>query len=220
MTLYKGAIDVTDILTSLTKEIEDSRATRTAAYKRLAVDLLDGGSPDANTVEAIVAEAGKTLTDLKAEIERLRDRRKLLVQMKAGAGLEEKERMAHSAIQAAEAQLQAAHHRHQANCNAPLNVLAAIEQARLQAQLARGELLRTADPVVLAEVSRLNLAIVGFDAKIQTLQCAVSAANQVAGILDGVKLLGDTPAIAEAQNQRAAAIVALHVAEQELMKVN
>ncbi|MCY2990924.1 MAG: hypothetical protein NTY19_24070 [Planctomycetota bacterium] len=207
---------MTTVLESLVSQIEADRKARRDAFQRLALDLLDGGNPDAGAVEAVTTSAGKSLDDLAAEIERLRERRALLATYLAGQNLEGAEQAAIAVMREADAELAAAQGLHREKCNGPQNSLAAIEDLRLQANLARTKLARTADPESLAAILRLNGAIVAFDEQIRELQLAVSHANQIAGPVTGITPLVSTPAIMDLEARRAAAMDELRAAEKLL----
>ena len=207
---------MSSVLESVVSQIEANRKTRRDAFQGLAVGLLDGGSPDAATVEAVVTAAGQTLDDLTAEVERLRQRRALLATILAGQNLEAAEQAALAAMRAADAELAAAHARHKSACNEPLNVLETIGQTRLSAQLAKTKLVRTSNPESLAEVLRIGRVVADFDEQIRELHLAVDHANLIAGKCTGIEPLASTPAIEALQSRRAAALAELHAAEKLL----
>lgn len=145
--------------------LQEQRAKqKIAGYRDLVAGVAKGRQPDPTEVADILANAGKSVTDLKADVERYQHRQKLKALIASMPKLEAERRDIDDQIARAELDLEAAEKQHE-EATAPLcNRRREISQVLSDASSAQAEFVRTCDDVGLrrevaeieGELRRLN----------------------------------------------------------------
>lgn len=137
----------------------ERQQSRHEAYRTLVAQLADGKEPDAEQVDELLVALGKSLDDLKADVERLEKRREWKAQIDQLPKLGDEQKRLRKQVSAADRELEAAESKH-TEITTPLYArLDQIKQAMSAAEDARRRLWDTcADPAIVAELKEVTTA--------------------------------------------------------------
>lgn len=137
----------------------ERQQSRHESYRTLVAQLADGQEPDADNVDELLGALGKSLDDLKADVERLEKRRQWKAQIDQLPKLADEQQRLGRQVSAADRALEEAELKH-TEVTAPLyGRLDQIKQAQSAAEDARRRLWDTcADPAIVAELKEVVTA--------------------------------------------------------------
>lgn len=150
-------MNLTSLMDKVIGRQRERQQSRHEAYRTLVAQLADGKEPDAEQVDELLGALGKSLDDLKADVERLEQRREWKAQLDALPKLADEQKRLGKQVAAADRELEAAESKH-TEITAPLyGRLDQIKQAMSQAEDARRRLWDTcSDPAIMAELNEVT----------------------------------------------------------------
>lgn len=166
-------------LTSLLEKIVGRQAqrerARVASYQDTVRRIADGEEPDADDLDRVLSEAGKSLDHLKAGVELLQRRRELRAQLDELPALAAERKDIEAQLATAARELEAAEQRHAAVVKPLLGRRSDIIQANFAADRARKELTDTcADEALCRQVADVTAKLKAAHARVGELRDAIS----------------------------------------------
>jgi hypothetical protein len=136
----------------------DRRQRHLDSYRDLVAGVATGEEPDADEVERLLADAGKSLDDLRHDVERYQHRMALKAMVASLPKWEDERRLINEQIAAADQALEAAEKQHDETSDPLFNRRREIDAAISDAQRARVQLIETCDDAeARREASDLNV---------------------------------------------------------------
>jgi predicted nucleic acid-binding Zn-ribbon protein len=153
-------MNLTKLMDKVVGRQRERQQSRQADYRTLVAQIADGQEPDADNVHDVLGANGKTLDDLKADVECLEKRRGLKAQFDQLLKLIEEQQRIGKQVAAADHVFEEAERKHE-EVTAPLCArLDQIKQAISQGEDARRRLWDTCgDPLLLAELKEVTTAL-------------------------------------------------------------
>ena len=210
------------IIENLSQSIEQRQRERQADYQRLVLAVLDGPEPQPAKAEQILSAAGKSLSDLATDTDRLRHRRELAAVVQAAATCDQEEFEVRAGLAKADSDFSALMARHQATVE-PLQVdLTRLAVRRAAARDAQADLQNTADPVLLADVARPRKIVADRDRDVNEIRRELDGSGAFLAHVGNqrVEARSELPAaLARALALRDAAAAEQRAAESKLLTV-
>ena len=152
-------MNLTTLMDKVIGRQRERQQSRHEAYRTLVAQLADGKEPDADEVDELLGALGKSLDDLKADVERLEKRREWKAQIDALPKLADEQKRLGKQVAAADRELEAAESKH-TEITPPLYArLEQIKQAMSGAEDARRRLWDTCtDAAIVAELKEVTTA--------------------------------------------------------------
>lgn len=154
---------------------QEREQARAADFRGIVQQIAAGKEPDADRVDAVLREAGKTLDDLREAVERLQARRRLREQLDGLPKLAAERREIEKQIAAADNTLADAEQKH-AEVTAPLHArLVQVREASWAAESAKTQLVQTCtDPALVAQKRDVELQLTQARKEVSDLRNAIS----------------------------------------------
>ena len=142
------------IIDSIFNKHKKRQAAHAADFRGIVIQIADGREPDADRVDAVLHDAGKSLDDLRQAVEQLQHRRQLRENWDRLPGVAAEREDIEKQLAAAQEALDDAEQRHAETTNPLIARLNQIRDAMMAADAAKRELANTCtDPALLAEVA-------------------------------------------------------------------
>ena len=150
-------MSLTTLFERLAGKQHQRRQQQLAGYQDLVAGVATGEEPDADEVERLLVDAGKSLDDLRHDVERYQHRMALKAMVASLPKLEDERRMINEQIAVADRALEAAEKQHDETADPLFERRREIDAAISDAQRASVELLETCDDAeARREASELN----------------------------------------------------------------
>jgi chromosome segregation ATPase len=196
-----------------------------ADYRELVAKIADGQEPDADQVDYVLHDAGKSLEDLREAVERLHARRRLRELVDALSGLAAERARIEKQIKAADAALEAAEDKHATTTNPLLARLRQIKDDTWAGEQATGQLHATCDdPTLLEQLAEVQTRMADARHDGHRLRTLVddwrARARNEAALTDRAKrIVGGTEQVEEHQSRMKEAEKRVAMCQAELAKV-
>lgn len=141
-----------ETLTKLKDELAARQQDRDAAFRKLALSLVDGQLPDAKRVEAVLTGCGKTLAELESYVNTLTERRALLEEREKLPGLEAERQQVAKEIDAEMQRWRELEAEHEATLQPIVGRLRFLETETRRLDSLKNRLFDLADPALKAEI--------------------------------------------------------------------
>lgn len=146
-------MSLTTLIDKIMGKQQEREKARTADFQTIVRQIVTGKEPDPDRVDAVLADAGKSLDDLREAVERLQARRRLREQLDQLPKLAAERQQVEKEIEAADNALTDAEQKH-AEMTAPLHArLVQVREGSWAAESAKTQLVQTCtDPALLAQM--------------------------------------------------------------------
>jgi hypothetical protein len=142
-----------DLLTKLEAELEARKNDAKARYHALVVAVADDNPPTAAKAESVLTAAGKTLDDLRADTERLQQRRGWLATVATAPALSAEQIEIETALGAENDRWQVIEKAHDDIVEPLVARLEQIREQRMAIAAARADLTRSMSPAIRDEIA-------------------------------------------------------------------
>lgn len=136
------------------------RARQVSDFRDIVTEIADGREPDEDIIAQVLFESGKSLDELREDVELLKRRRELRTKWNAVPGLMAERKKLQQQIDEANRELKAAERKHFAIANPIIAELDQLKEATYDGEKAKFELWNTCnDPTLLDKMADIQLRL-------------------------------------------------------------
>lgn len=170
-------MSIASLIERIAGKQRERQAARAADFRSLVARIADGQEPDADTVDRVLQDAGKSLDELRQAVERLHHRRQLREQLDRLPALASERQEIEKQIAAADAALEAAEKKHSETTGPLVARLQQIRELVAAAEAAKRQLADTCtDDALLAEHRQVQAEV--SKAYHEAAECREAASRQ------------------------------------------